>query len=276
MKGQFGGHEIDLGMVLAEIGKTEGRELSFTEMKDARECVWIAAERWVERDAEILSLASVETDHACRVDGHAVDFHGILDVTGIFNSRTDKVFGEFKGRVCIVDWKTKEAGLDSRWREDMKNSWQWRLYAHLTGAAVVWYRGISRTQKDTAEVIIAVPPSNDEECRDFLEAVYAERQALVDGKFLVWPRRMPYSCNAFGRPCPFKDDCTSGYTMPQVAVPARQLSYSSISDFMLCPERHRRKAILGSEGREDTDATIFGSAVHRGLAEIYRQILDKQ
>lgn len=265
---------VDLEKVLEQISAAEGRALSPLEEKDARECVWVAAERWVPRDLESMRITGVEEEYECPVEGHQMPFHGFVDVCGILNGKKDP-FTQFKGQTMVVDWKTKETALDARWKGDMKMSWQWRLYAYLTGAKVFCYRGVSRNVKGvekTNELILAVPETNDEECRNYLECTFGARALYVEEGRTVWPQRMPYSCSAFGRKCSYEEDCW-GNSMPKVVPPPRQMSYSSIGDFWLCPERHRRKSL--EEGREETDATIFGLAVHRGLAEIYRQLKEE-
>ena len=55
----------------------------------------------------------------------------------------------------------------------------------------------------------------------------------------------------------------------------KELSYTKMKLFMLCPERYRR-TVLGISTTEDpiekdSDATAFGSVFHAGIAELYRQ-----
>jgi hypothetical protein len=83
----------------------------------------------------------------------------------------------------------------------------------------------------------------------------------------VWPRRKPDACNAFGRPCPYYQDCDE-YSMQRKAPGDRQLSYSSVNTLLLCPERQRRDSL--SDIREETDSTVVGTAFHRGMEEMYR------
>jgi hypothetical protein len=147
-------------------------------------------------------------------------------------------------------------------------SWQWMIYMYATDARIFMYRGYSWTYKTTEELILQGLPSLREEVRDYLGGVYAARQALVDAELVVWPRRKPDSCGAFGRPCPYLQDCED-YTMPQVAPGDRQLSYSSAANFLLCPERHRRDCLSDEKG--ETKETIMGQAFHRGMEEMYRQ-----
>ena len=53
-----------------------------------------------------------------------------------------------------------------------------------------------------------------------------------------------------------------------IQIEKKPLSYSGISTFMLCPEKYRRQQ---EDGSADSEETIFGSVVHAGLAEAYRQ-----
>lgn len=274
--------QINRDAISEAIQNTKGRALGHFEYEDAMECVFSAAERWLVRDLQDFKIVGIEKE--VFVEGlpeQRKPFHGFVDLEGILTGAVKPYNGEnlakrdFTGLTIICDWKTTDGALDSTWKERQRKSWQWKLYALGTGAAIFSYRGISRGRKDhtgchdTNELIIEVPPSNGTEAREYLTGAFVQRAAYVDAGLVVWPRNRPGSCKAFGRDCPFDDECEE-YSMPRIAPGDRQLSYSSINDLMLCPEKHRRKS-LNPDEREETDSTIFGQAVHRGLEELYRQ-----
>jgi hypothetical protein len=279
--------QIDRTAVAHAINTTKGRELGHFEFEDAMACVFSACERWLVRDLEDMKIEGIEEE--IFVDGlpeQRKPFHGFVDLRGTLTGAAKPYNGEnvakrnFAGTVIIADWKTTDKAVDTVWKERLRKSWQWKLYALATGAAIFSYRGISRAVKDatgrrdTNELILEVPESNGVEAREFLTGAFVQRAAYVDAGLVVWPRNRPGSCKAFGRDCPFEVACEE-YSMPRIAPGDRQLSYSSISDLMLCPEKHRRKS-LNPDEREETDSTIFGQAVHRGLEEVYRQAKEIQ
>lgn len=261
---------LDWDAIGAAVAETKGRELMHSELADAKECVYIAAERWLPRD---YANAIIEgTEEEIFIEGlpnQRKPFHGFTDLRLTVGAKApDKTLGKYAAATLLVDWKTTSTATWTDWRARQKKSWQWKLYAFSRNATLFSYRGINR-MGDTSDLTLEVPASNGLEVREFLSAIFSSRGALVDAQLPVWPRNRPGSCNAFGRECPFDEECEE-YSMPQWEPEDRQLSYSSIGDYLLCPEKHRRKS-LAPEDREETESTIFGQAVHRGLEEVYRQ-----
>ena len=134
------------------------------------------------------------------------------------------------------------------------------------------YRGISRREEDgvhsTKDIILEVPTTNEAEVEEFVKGVNIERDALIAAGMEVWPRNMPDACNKYGRVCPFKDDCDM-YSMPRWVPPfGKVMSHTAFSQFLLCPEKHRR---LLQAPTGDEDEAHIGPGFHNGVAELYRQ-----
>lgn len=176
-----------------------------------------------------------------------------------------------EGRTIIVDWKTTGA-KEMPQADKYSRSWQWRMYAAALAAQVpvesieVQYRVVTR---DLQLGTISLIPSayTVERVREQLQMVAAMNDAIAE--FTVWPQRMPGSCKAYGRECPFTLDCANG-TMPRGAMRRKDLSFTYVDRFLLCPERARRVE-LEPEG-DSTEEAGFGSAFHRGMAEVYGQL----
>lgn len=267
---------LDMEKVHAAVDQVEGRELSHFEREDALELIWLAGERWFARDMQDLRILHLEKEvFVHNLPNQRTPWHGFIDGIGVVGNDAGEPFNgknqlkeNFAGATLLWDWKTTDSDVDWAWEQKQKESWQWRQYAYATNARLFSYRGMSRKFKDTRECLLLVPETNGKEVREYLTGAFSIRQSFVDADLKVWPRHAPFACKAYGRDCPFKDDCKE-YGMERKNPGDRQLSYSSINDLLLCPERHRRKAM--SEEREETDSTIFGQAVHRGLEEMWRQ-----
>jgi hypothetical protein len=263
---------LDLELIAEKILKTEGRKLENHEFEDVKELCMIAGRRWLARDLTDLRITGLEEEvFIDDIPGQRTPFHGFVDLSGVITENAVETLRPYAGRIAIIDWKTTKNHVEKSrgdWAKKCIDSWQWQIYTYATDARIFMYRGISTTYKTTEEVVLQTVPSTREEVRDHLAGVYVARQALVDAGLTVWPRRKPDSCGAFGRDCPYMEDCDK-YTMPQIAPGDRQLSYSSAANFLLCPERHRRDSL--TDIREETDATIVGQAFHRGMEEIYKE-----
>lgn len=264
---------LDTASIEAEIAPP-GITIADFDYEHAKACIYAAAERWLVWDLENLVVTNVE-DRFDGVFGNA-PFKAFLDLAGVTKEKPPfKNLQEFGGVLFEVDWKTAQAALDTRWSSRQVGSWQWREYAFLHGGRLFFYRGIRRPQEpgsdpETRELILEVPETNAQEVKEFIEGVAAMRNALVQIGAEVWPRHMPSACNAYGRECPYLADCQN-YTMPRQALLAKVLSYSALDGFLQCPERHRRDILTDAAESGDNDATAFGRAVHRGLAEVWRQ-----
>ncbi len=229
----------------------EGNTLPDWDREDAVAMVEHAVETWLEGDLKKYDLTVIETDYA------NTSYHGIVDL--LFCNKETQHFE-------VVDWKTSKNTLDATWRQRLVDSFQWRMYAELTGSRRVIYRGVNR-KLETKFIDIEVPPDNATTVYRQIFGVELMRQAVENTA--VWPLNTQ-SCFAFGRQCPYYLDC-QGDTMPRAIVPLTSLSYSQMSDFLLCPERCRRRRLEPQGESDDSQETGIGKAVHRGLAEIYRQ-----
>lgn len=245
-------------------------------LDEAKECIWQAVETWLLHDYKNLKIEGIEE----RLESGLLK--GYVDLRGTITA-TSGPLSELSGKKFVLDWKT--AGrLDAVWKIRLKLSWQWRIYCYLAGASVFVYRGISRAG-DVSELILPVPPDNSAQVVEHVKRLERMRESLGDPRER-WPRSLSQSaCFSFGSPCAYLDFCTgkqesvqydpeafarvfphNGGTGPQYPL----WSYSTAGTFLACPERYRLNLLLGQE--EDTEAQAFGSFVHFGLAEIWRQV----
>lgn len=259
---------VDWPAVERAIGEAEDYlDFEYEAIKDA---VAAAADAWLPEDAQHL-VVGVEQEVEIPYEGweagelppeSARRAKGIVDLNLLTR----------QGRVIIVDWKTTGA-QDMPQAEKYSRSWQWRMYV-AAAVALGWpveavevqYRVITRslqlgtiTLQPTAETVDRVTEQ--------LRMVARMNEALEE--FTVWPQRMPGACKAYGRDCPFTLDCAHG-TMPRGKMPRKDLSFTYVDRFLLCPERARRVE-LEPEG-DATDEAGFGKAFHRGMAEVYGQL----
>lgn len=251
------------------------------EFENIKEMVWSAAEKWVPRDIAELVVTGVEEKETMWYGTNAPtdEVKGFLDVKGVLRG-TMSPFGEFAGQTLIVDWKTRDGELSQEWKERLIDSWQWRIYAAMTGAKVINYRGISRNCDaflgcDTRDILIAVPDSNSAEVFEYLEGMTAQRNALIQIGATVWPRHQRDACYKYRRECEYKLDCEM-YTMPKyVPEVGKVLSYTELDRFARCPEYSRRK-LREDPGKDEDEATNIGSGFHRAMAALYLQLKEIQ
>jgi len=244
------------------------------EYANVKEMVWSAAERWFPQDVVEFNTAlvyKVEQEHTYLYDGENIKAY--LDVAAQLKGQL-KTYEEFRGQTVVVDWKTKEGELDTRWKDKLVDSWQWRIYADMAGAQVFNYRGISRRciggVCPTRDIPLAVPSTNREEVSEYVRGLLAQRNALISIGAKVWPRNMPDACNMYGRECPFYGDCTD-YTMPRWTPPmGKVMSFTQFHRFITCPERSRRLLLTPED--DETLATNIGGGVHQGLAALWAQL----
>lgn len=255
-----------------------GKWLTNADIELVRVCLWAAMEKWLARDIYEFSNIKTEGEFSFTLGGPS-GIRGYIDLSGELRG-TCAPFSNFCNETFVLDWKTKETTLTQDWRQKQIDSWQWPLYAAHTGASIAIYRGVSwagNGSLDTdflKEIIIQVPATNEEEVKEHYGAITSEREHLISIGATVWPRNKPFACNAFGRECPYYGDCYE-YSMVRGVPNSKVLSYSSASDFMLCQERSRRHT-LDEENRieERSWATEMGSAFHRGVEELYRQVVE--
>lgn len=262
--------QINLDRVAEAIQGPEGTpRLAEYDEKDLKNMVWTAAEKFLVRDLHDMVIDGVEEpyERELHFPGGAQVFRGIKDLTGTLHGRLN-VTKKFAGRKVVIDWKTSHKTLDTTWDERLLDSWQWRKYLYFGGADVMLYRGVNAEGK-TRELLIERPANLESSILAQLEGVSAARNSLINAGLTVYPRKMPSACGAFGRECPYWTDCRE-HTMPQVALlPGRSFSYSSMDRFLACPERYRRGEIENE--MENTEESNFGTAFHRGIAELYGQ-----
>lgn len=253
----------------------EGNDITLAkhDFDDAVRLTWLAAEKWLPRDLFEIKIDGLELRQEMPIPYQRLPFKGFLDVGGTTRGLIDP-FKPFGGKPVIIDWKTTKNDLKnpSDWKRRLLDSNQWVCYSEVYKAAVFIYRGLSRNGS-TAELIINVPESNSREALEYISGVGVQVNALRDGGYEVFPRNRPFACHAYNRECKYKKDCDD-YTMPrQVLSPDKQLSYSFMNTFLLCPERARRES-LETDGL-GSDDTLFGQCVHSGIAELYKQAYEK-
>lgn len=229
--------------------------------------VFAGTEKWLVHDIENYTLKKVE-DKREVIICDADPTHFVCDLEFTDNDEKD----------IIVDWKTSHRDLDLRWENRYKDSWQWKTFLRVTNADTFIYRGIN-TQLKTRTVVLNRYPSMNDAVDLYYKLTSKARSQLVD--FVPWPRNMPGACFAFGRDCPYKKDCQRD-TYPLTLITPKSISYSTADLFWLCPERSRRSELEKAEkgeGKEelkletkDVYQREIGSAVHRGLGEIYKQV----
>lgn len=253
-----------------------GTTMTDFDFDDAKACVFAAAERWLMEDLGNFAITGLECRERLWIEnGINQEIKAFVDMkANVLPKPHHAVFRPYAGQTVVADWKSARSALDTRWSDRLINSQQWRLYAAATDAKLFVYRGVRRRQHpgedpETRAVILEVPESNLVETKVYAEGVYRMRRALVDSGLPIWPRNMPSACHEFQRACPYLADCEGG-TSPRIAGADKVLSYSSMKDFLTCAERHRRNTLPGSTSGDNND-TLFGNAVHRGLAEVWSQ-----
>lgn len=185
------------------------------------------------------------------------------------------LYGTERTGAWIADWKTLGSEWDAQKELRYRDSWQWRIYSYPLDPATFYYRVIT-TKSRTYEVVLYPRPEDRHEVREHLTQVRAMRDTLIDRGELVWPRNMPASCGAYGRKCPYYDECRDYDRIPKQAIGPKDFSYSESSNLMLCPEKTRRDILRRQQqdpGTDDEDAALsLGKAFHDVMAEIYRQV----
>lgn len=242
-----------------------------SDLDNIKDMIWTAAEKWLPRDLVEFQIDTIEQKIECEIAGYKIKAY--QDVDGTLNGKL-KPYDEYKAARFVLDWKTSAGELDTRWKNRLVDSWQWKLYTYMSGAKVFNYRGVSRRCEAeaclTRDVILEVPTTNKEEVEEFVRGALTQRSALIHDQLQVWPRNMPDACNKYNRLCPFKDDCDM-YTMPRYAGDGNKvMSYSYITEFMLCPEKARRSE-REEAGIDESEETSIGHGFHAGIAELYRQ-----
>ncbi len=266
--------QLDFSKITEAILGPEGSsKIAEYELEDIKLMVWAAAEKWLVRDIYDLQIEGIEQEYQTAVElpyGPQV-FRGFQDVVGTLRGRLN-ITKQHAGKKTIIDWKTTHSTLDKTWEDRLLDSWQWRKYLHFSEAEVAIFRGFNR-KGETRELLIERPAGLSEQVLTQISGVAVEREALIQLGAEVWPRKMPGACGSYGRECPHYGDCRDN-SMPRATIlPGRSFSYSSMDRFLLCPERYRRGVL--EEGAEDSEESLAGQSIHRGLAELYTQARDK-
>lgn len=260
--------ELDHNKIVEEIEKDDNLDSStFTDIKS---CVWILGFKYVERDYEELEIIAVEREFNDPLCAGTIDLIGRI-VKPIFLPSTSL------GKTIIFDWKTTgKQDLDTIWKNYYIPSWQWKIYSAFNNAQLFEYRGISKSSGETKEILLDVPKNNAYNVNQYLTQLEGMKVGLYNE--YPWPQHMPYACTAYGKECQFYKDCLDqNYEDGQ--PDNLPFHYTSSETFLLCPEKFRREQLLEQKNGRDkigSEETRFGSAVHRGMAEIYKQLMERQ
>jgi hypothetical protein len=260
---------VNLETVAEEMGKD--KELAEFEFVEAKKLVIKACGAWLPRDVVEFEVEGIEERVEEPFDG--VTQKGFLDLRGKFRGEINAT-KKLKGKSFVLDWKTAGRKLDSVWRDRLIDSWQWRMYHELKPMDVFIYRGINR-QGDVREVIMPIENGNVVSLMTInqLRHDIVQLGEYFDKEAEVWSRHMPWSCRSMGE-CEFIEECLND-TMPR-GCPEEfpNISYTLINNLHSCPEKTRRLLIQKERGIEErrNESLRLGSAVHRGLAEVYSQV----
>lgn len=261
--------ELDKEKIISSIENDPN--LNTSDLPDIKSCVWILGKKYAQRDFDELSIIDIEKEFNHLLAAGTVDLIGRVNKPTILPPNS-------LGKRIAIDWKTSgKQDLDTSWKKYYVDSWQWKIYAWAEKIDYFEYRGISKTSGDTKEILIEVPKDNSGNVLTYLNQLESMRMGLQNSGF-PWPQHIPYACGAYGKDCAFLDDCKKGkvaYGEPD-NIP---FHYTSSETFLLCPEKYRREALLEQQyGRDKVGSaeTRFGSAVHRGMQEIYKQLKEKQ
>lgn len=288
---------LDLNLVSQKMEESEGiSRLTSFDLIEAKEMVLLAAETWLARDLQEFESIEVEKEYK---NGKAR-----LDLVATHRG-TMAPFDKTPGGKTIIDWKTTGTPVDSeayRSRILLDYSMQWKRYCAAEKTATLFiyralsrdaatYRGKGENQKPAArtkEFILEINSGHEDEVNLHYEGVATMLNSLIASKFIVWPRKMDReACFAYGSECTFYTDCVTN-RMPLVSISDdklkstdmsldldTELSYSKMRLFMLCPERYRRTVLAQDrDKRLDTDSSSFGTVVHAGLSELWRQAFE--
>lgn len=233
-----------------------------------------AYDRWYMSDAEDLELLGVEH----RFESPELGVHGIADlVARVVPEPRAQHLRPYAGEIVVVDWKSTSTHLDSRWKQRLYLSWQWRMYSAALGARLFLYRGISQYLDasglcETREFGIEAPPWLCDAVRTFAHGVRSTiRHLIQELPQGPWPRAMtPQACHAYGSPCPFLEICERGDPGPPGVPEMELLTYSRATTYLLCPERMRlsRLEVIDEEALESS-STSQGRLLHEALAILY-------
>lgn len=261
---------INQSQVIAAI---ESCGLSVSDNTDVKSLVWMLGNTYAERDyneCEILDVEHKFENSLCA---------GMIDVR-LRVKKPKYLPKESFGKILQVDWKTTNTStFDSEWKKRYVKSWQWKIYSEYGPGDYFEYRAISKGSGDTKEILLEA----SKDCFPVLEhliGVQEMRNALTLSDYTNWPKHQPFACKAYGRDCPYLEICENNNNFEfKTPKEFKVLHYTSSETFLLCPERYRLTEILTGDiglDSESTSETAIGSAVHKGMEEIYKQLKEKQ
>ena len=273
--------KIDWDKVYNELVLSQGAKPTEELWRETTNLLLLALEMWIRRDLQEFENVTVEQKYK---NGKV-----IIDLEATCKG-TLAPFERYKGEKVLLDWKTTFDIVDSeKWRNKCLGSWQWKTYAAERNSAKIFiYRGISRSLWEpktsggvvteysrTKEILIEIPPDIDKSVKLQYTGVTAQLNALKN--FPIWPTNpSPDTCWAWSTPCPELSDCTNYSMLEHPLTYEEELSYSSMSRFMMCPERFRKQALrklsIIETDPDSSDFTVVGTMFHAGIAEIYRQL----
>ena len=263
---------------------TEGISgMSEFEFREAADMVILAADAWLARDLQEFSDIEVEVP----LENGKV----ILDIVATMRG-TIAPFTDYKGRKVIIDWKTTGGPVDGEsFRRRYIRSWQWRKYASAVPEASLFiYRGLSRSLDIRSRGESNIPANRTRELSPLVihngvsqevsqrwNGILGMRNSLVNIG-TPWPQNTD-SCDDFGEPCPFYNECLGNYQKLTIPELSDTMSYSKAELFLRCPERYRL-TLLSEQIEDPTEqeycSTTFGSCVHVGLAALWMEAFEKR
>lgn len=254
-----------------------GRPILAFEFDSAIECVVTLTNKFLAADLQRKEIQSIEVEYLLEGDSAMPGHHGFMDLVVLLN---------VTGGYTIVDWKTTGT-LDAAWVDRHKWSWQGPLYvaAFRETRKLDWdipvdveFRGITRGKSDgahgTKTLVIDISKQRLDATvhqykgvrKQILHQIETEPQG-------PWPMRMPDACFAYNRTCPYLIRCSQG-TQKLGTPQFTTLSYSSMNSFGACNEKWRQERLDRDQSVDtgNSPEAEYGNTVHRGMAEIYRQV----
>ena len=138
------------------------------DFKDAKGLVYTFGDNFAARDFECFDILGSEIlIEIVDLPYQTQPIIGYVDVAARVKEDCNvKPFDGYRGQKVIIDWKTRDGELDTRWKNRLVDSWQHRIYAMAYDARLAIYRGGNR-EEETREVIIELPETNTEEVREY-------------------------------------------------------------------------------------------------------------
>ena len=273
--------EINWDAVSEKILETQGESITQERFNLANKLVLSASEYYLPLDLKYFKILEVEKPYLHTFPSATLPDKGIIDVVMEIREDAGKPYNDRAGQKILIDWKSTSSDLDTTWRNRYIPSWQWKRYAAQEDAALFEYRGVSTKtywngqefKQTCGPLILQIPADNYQNVvTDFLAT---EQMKLSLAAFEIYPRNAPSACYKFGEYCPHQEDCQNS-TMPPGVITAPHASYSSDETFKLCPEKYRRQKLANSKIDDFESPSFLGTMFHRGIAEVYTQMKEKQ